>query len=159
MSGIIGTAGTVTRTRRGVGAMLVAGLAAGCRLRPDESEARIRAGDRFREAAGFDGPRPDPAWWRGFGSAELDALMERATSANLDLAAAAARVRQADAAVRIAGAALLPEVTAGVTQGGAGRPAGAPGGCRGRTGSRPTCPRITRSISGGGSGTTSRSTS
>ncbi|TCH98204.1 efflux transporter outer membrane subunit [Roseococcus sp. SYP-B2431] len=51
---------------------------------------------------------PDPLWWRGFGSPELDALMERAVLANFDIRAAIARVRQADAQVRIAGQALLP---------------------------------------------------
>lgn len=53
---------------------------------------------------------PDPAWWRGFGSAELDGLMARAMAANTDIAAAVARVRQADAQIRINGAALLPTV-------------------------------------------------
>ncbi|WP_174890445.1 efflux transporter outer membrane subunit [Roseicella sp. DB1501] len=53
---------------------------------------------------------PDPHWWRGFGSAELDTLMAEAMAANTDIAGAVARVRQADAQVRIAGAALLPTV-------------------------------------------------
>jgi multidrug efflux system outer membrane protein len=50
--------------------------------------------------------------WQAFGSAELDALSTQALARNLDLAAAAARVAQADAAVRIAGAALQPQLTA-----------------------------------------------
>lgn len=53
---------------------------------------------------------PDPAWWRGFASPELDALMAAAMAANLDIAAAAARIRQADAQLRISGAGLLPTV-------------------------------------------------
>lgn len=52
-------------------------------------------------------------WFRGFGSAELDALISRSVRGNWDLQAAAARVRQADARARAAGAALLPEVSAG----------------------------------------------
>jgi len=61
---------------------------------------------------------PDPLWWRGFGSPELDALMERAVVANFDIRAAIARVRQADAQVRIAGQALLPSgnLTASATR-------------------------------------------
>lgn len=47
-------------------------------------------------------------WWRGFGSEELNALVASAQSQSLDLAAAIARVRQAQASARIAGAALLP---------------------------------------------------
>lgn len=51
---------------------------------------------------------PDPEWWRGFRSPTLDTLQEQARAQNFDIAAAVARVRQADAQVRIAGAALLP---------------------------------------------------
>ena len=53
---------------------------------------------------------PSADWWRAFGSLQLDALMNRARSGNLDLISAAARVRQADAQARIAGAPLLPSV-------------------------------------------------
>ncbi|RYJ03816.1 MAG: efflux transporter outer membrane subunit [Acetobacteraceae bacterium] len=53
---------------------------------------------------------PDPAWWRGFGSSELDGLMAEAMSANNDIAAAVARIRQADGQLRIAGSTLLPTV-------------------------------------------------
>lgn len=51
---------------------------------------------------------PDPRWWRGFGSAELDSLETEARARNPDLAAAAARVSQAAALARIARAPLLP---------------------------------------------------
>jgi outer membrane protein, multidrug efflux system len=54
---------------------------------------------------------PSKDWWRGFRSAELNELIEEARERNFDIAAAIARVRQADAQVRIAGAALLPSVT------------------------------------------------
>ena len=55
---------------------------------------------------------PSPDWWRGFDSAELDALIDDARTRNFDLLAAIARVRQADAQVRISGAPLLPSLTA-----------------------------------------------
>jgi NodT family efflux transporter outer membrane factor (OMF) lipoprotein len=58
---------------------------------------------------------PAADWWHGFGSADLDALLDRAHRANDDIGAAVARVREADAQRRIAGAALLPSVTAGGT--------------------------------------------
>jgi NodT family efflux transporter outer membrane factor (OMF) lipoprotein len=58
---------------------------------------------------------PSEAWWTGFGSPELNDLIARARSDNFDIAAAAARIRQADAALIGAGAALLP--TVGVTAG------------------------------------------
>lgn len=53
-----------------------------------------------------------PDWWRSLGSAELDALMQAAQAQSLDIAAAAARMRQAEATARQAGAALLPAVNA-----------------------------------------------
>ncbi|MDB5413208.1 MAG: transporter [Rubritepida sp.] len=61
---------------------------------------------------------PDPDWWRGFGSPELDALMQQAVTANFDIRAAAARVRQADAQLRITGQSLLPtgNLTGNVTR-------------------------------------------
>jgi outer membrane protein, multidrug efflux system len=53
---------------------------------------------------------PATDWWRGFGSTELDGFIVSAQSGNLLLAAAEARVLQADARVKQAGAALLPSV-------------------------------------------------
>jgi NodT family efflux transporter outer membrane factor (OMF) lipoprotein len=56
-------------------------------------------------------------WWHAFGSAELDALVERAAAGSDDIAAAVARVHQATAQARIAGAASWPEVNATVSAG------------------------------------------
>jgi NodT family efflux transporter outer membrane factor (OMF) lipoprotein len=53
---------------------------------------------------------PSLDWWRKFRSRELTDLIEEARVANLDIAAAVARIVQADAQSRIAGAALLPSV-------------------------------------------------
>jgi outer membrane protein, multidrug efflux system len=53
---------------------------------------------------------PKLDWWRGFRSRELSGLMEEAQVANLDIAAAVARIVQADAQSRIAGAPLLPAI-------------------------------------------------
>jgi multidrug efflux system outer membrane protein len=55
---------------------------------------------------------PGKDWYHGFASRELDALITQATSANLDLAGARARLTQADARARQAGAAILPSVDA-----------------------------------------------
>jgi len=57
------------------------------------------------EAAG-----PALDWWRGFRSKELTEVIEEARQANLDIAAAVARIVQADATARVTGAALLPTV-------------------------------------------------
>src|SRR5450830_913365 len=53
---------------------------------------------------------PPLDWWRGFRSRELTEIIEEARSANLDIAVAVARIVQADAQSRMAGAPLLPSV-------------------------------------------------
>ncbi|HEY4078952.1 MAG TPA: efflux transporter outer membrane subunit [Rhizomicrobium sp.] len=68
--------------------------------------------ERFEERAVPGGPIwPASDWWQGFQSPELATLMGLARTQNTDLAAAAARVRQADARARQAGAALLPTLS------------------------------------------------
>jgi NodT family efflux transporter outer membrane factor (OMF) lipoprotein len=64
---------------------------------------------------GPESAQPALDWWRGFGSRELTLLMEEAQTANLDVAAAMARIDQADAQVKIANAALLPVLDANFT--------------------------------------------
>jgi len=59
-------------------------------------------------------PIADGPWWQAFASPQLDALIEQARSNSFDLAAAMARVRQAQASAVIAGAPLLPEVKFGL---------------------------------------------
>jgi NodT family efflux transporter outer membrane factor (OMF) lipoprotein len=64
-----------------------------------------RAGPRNADAA-----LPSVVWWRGFRSKELTDLMEESLTSNFDVAIAVAKIVQADATSRIAGAALLPLV-------------------------------------------------
>ncbi|MBL8484301.1 MAG: efflux transporter outer membrane subunit [Rhodocyclaceae bacterium] len=52
------------------------------------------------------------AWWKNFGDAHLDRLLEQAVDANLDLVQAQARVLQARAALIAAGAARAPQLAA-----------------------------------------------
>ena len=51
---------------------------------------------------------PSPSWWQDFGSPRLDQLIAQARERNDDVAGAIARVQEADAQLRIAGAPLLP---------------------------------------------------
>ncbi|WLG83242.1 efflux transporter outer membrane subunit [Pseudomonas cucumis] len=53
-------------------------------------------------------------WWMQFGSPQLNRLIEQASVGSHDLAAAVARVQQAQASATIAGAPLLPELKAGL---------------------------------------------
>jgi NodT family efflux transporter outer membrane factor (OMF) lipoprotein len=57
-------------------------------------------------------PWPGNDWWTAYGDPQLDALIAQAQIGSPTLAAAAARVRQANALAQQAGAAMLPAVTA-----------------------------------------------
>ncbi len=84
----------------------------GCFLASDLPEpgldipAAYSAGPRSPAAAQAALPPLD--WWRKFRSRELTAIIEQARAANLDIAAAIARIVQADAQARVTGAPLLP---------------------------------------------------
>ncbi|WP_416401359.1 efflux transporter outer membrane subunit [Alicycliphilus denitrificans] len=54
-----------------------------------------------------------PDWWRAFGDAQLDALVQQALDGNPGLRQAAARIARAEAFTRSARAALGPQVNAG----------------------------------------------
>src|SRR5215468_1383046 len=62
-------------------------------------------------AAGAGAAWPAQDWYRGFGSDELNALVDEAVRDNTDLTGARERVAQADARARQAGAAILPKVS------------------------------------------------
>ena len=95
---------------------------AGCLLTDDKLDPALDiptaydAGPKSKRTAEAALPKLD--WWRGFRSRELSEIIEQARESNLDIAAAVARIVQADAQSRIAGSALLPIVDAdgGVTK-------------------------------------------
>lgn len=92
---------------------LCAGLAlvllAGC-VAIEPADRAVATPVDWNATATESGVWPTRDWWRGFASTELDTLIGTAENNNLDLAAAAARVLQAEAQARSAGAALLPTV-------------------------------------------------
>src|SRR3954463_9627132 len=110
-------AGAHTRAARrafkGALALAFAPWLSGCILTTDTlpTGAVVDVPPKYREASGKPyAALPAPDWWRGFRSRELTSLVERAHLDNLDIAAAVARIEQADANTRIAGAPLLPLV-------------------------------------------------
>jgi NodT family efflux transporter outer membrane factor (OMF) lipoprotein len=95
-------------------AFVAASLLGGCSLGPHYRKPVAETPTAWHgqvDAQAAQWPAAD--WWRGFGSPRLVELIAQAQSANFDIAAAVARIRQADAQSRIAGAALLPSVGAG----------------------------------------------
>jgi NodT family efflux transporter outer membrane factor (OMF) lipoprotein len=85
-------------------------LLTGCNLGPDYQRPRLDLPEAYRATADTAAVAwPSVSWWEGFHSPELNELVVQAREHNFDIAAAVARVRQADAQVRIAGAALLPD--------------------------------------------------
>jgi NodT family efflux transporter outer membrane factor (OMF) lipoprotein len=74
----------------------------------DDRDADSSAASQAPHAANAVGVWPTSDWWRSFGSPTLDDLIAQAQRNNDDLGAAIARVREADAQLRIAGAPLFP---------------------------------------------------
>jgi NodT family efflux transporter outer membrane factor (OMF) lipoprotein len=92
-------------------------LLGGCQVGPPyakpatEVPTGYRAGEGAAAGAGAPTAQLTTAWWKGFGSPDLDRLMDDAATRSFDVRAAIARVAQADAQLRAAGAGLLPQVT------------------------------------------------
>ena len=84
----------------------------GCVLTQDVPDPALDIPNAYKAARADDSDAPPTLdWWRGFRSRELTDLMEEAQTVNLDIAAAVARFKQADAQARVAGAALLPSLS------------------------------------------------
>jgi len=78
--------------------VMAAVLLAGCAVGPDYRQpATAPAVIASAQQPQFAPVAPQAQWWGEFGDSELDGLVRRALAANLDLAAAAARVRAARA--------------------------------------------------------------
>ena len=85
----------------------------GCQIQPVNEPVPVEVPAGWDQAAENITAWPAPDWWRNFGSTELNQLMIEAENNNLDLAAAAARILQADAQARLAGVPLLPTLDFG----------------------------------------------
>jgi outer membrane protein, multidrug efflux system len=100
------------RAARWLAALCILVSSTGCVLTQDIPDPALDIPDGYK-AARLTAPDAPPTldWWRGFRSAELTDLMQEAQRVNLDIAAAVARFKQADAQARIAGAPLLPALS------------------------------------------------
>jgi NodT family efflux transporter outer membrane factor (OMF) lipoprotein len=93
-------------------AILFALFITGCSVGPAYRHPDPAAPNSWRTTQTVSPDWPSLEWWHAFNSSELDRLMTEAQQANDDLSSAAARIIEADAQARIAGAALLPTVDA-----------------------------------------------
>lgn len=95
--------------------LMLALALSGCAIGPDF----VRPSSTLPENYGEQGapseqanPLVEAAWWQHFKDPVLDQLVDKALSLNADVRTAIARVEQAEAAAREAGATLLPEIDA-----------------------------------------------
>ncbi|MBM3515187.1 MAG: TolC family protein, partial [Alphaproteobacteria bacterium] len=88
--------------------IMFAAIALGSCANPDMPQPKIQAVwiDATTEAAW-----PEGRWWTAFKSPELDQLIDTALTENRDLAAAAARILQAEAQAETSGAGRFPTVS------------------------------------------------
>jgi NodT family efflux transporter outer membrane factor (OMF) lipoprotein len=93
----------------------IAAAVTGCSVGPDYEHPQTTTPDHWD--AQPESPEPDQTqaaiasdWWKSFRHSDLDQLIAHAQAGSFDLAAAVARVHQADAQLRIASAPLLPAV-------------------------------------------------
>ncbi|MCI3205997.1 transporter [Pandoraea capi] len=94
--------------------LVCAAVVSGCALHEPPASRDVATPSAFQSGAGASTPLPvhpvDQAWWQAFGSPSLDRVIAMTERDSLDVAAAYARVRQAQALARIAGAPLLPSL-------------------------------------------------
>src|ERR1700692_4967063 len=88
-------------------------LLSGCAVGPDYQQpvVPLPAGWRGVGGSGQAG-WPAEGWRGGFSSTQLNGFVQKAEAQNYDIAAAVARIREADGMARVAGAPLLPSVGA-----------------------------------------------
>jgi NodT family efflux transporter outer membrane factor (OMF) lipoprotein len=99
----------------GSAGLACAALLAGCTVGPNYRAPDLAASTPTRFAESVTGPQPAPelnGWWHAYHDPELDRLIALALADSPDIGIAAARIAQARAAERVAGAAGLPTVDA-----------------------------------------------
>lgn len=89
-------------------------LLAACSSPGSRPDSGLQAPTTWHASASPTAQADHRQWWSQFASPDLDRLIAQARDGSFDLAAAMARVRQAQASAVIAGAALLPELKGGL---------------------------------------------
>lgn len=89
-------------------------LLAACSSPGSRPDSGLQAPTTWHASASPTAQADHRQWWSQFASPDLDRLIAQARDGSFDLAAAMARVRQAQASAVIAGAPLLPELKGGL---------------------------------------------
>ena len=96
---------------------LAAAAAAGCTtVGPDYLRPEVDLPARFSASSVENSPAIPAEWWKLYRDATLDELVEATRANNADLRIAAAQVQEAEAVLRLVGAASLPEVSVGASR-------------------------------------------
>ena len=98
------------KTRAGVFACAVL---AGCAVGPDYERPAMDLPANYSEPQVGDAATVRGDWWKLYGDPVLDELIASALERNADVRLAVARIEEADANLRVANAAFLPEVDVG----------------------------------------------
>ena len=117
--------------RRGLVPAALALAVAGCMVGPDYVRPAAPAPAAYKEMQGWKAAQPQDTaprgkWWLVFRDPDLDALEAQVDLGNQSIQAAAARVREAQAATDAARAGLFPGVGAGASAGRSSRTTGSP---------------------------------
>ncbi len=92
---------------------VLAAVLAGCTtVGPDYERSKVELPAQYPHATGEGTTAVSPEWWSLYQDRTLDDLVQAARERNADLRLAAARVREAEALAREAGAAFWPELNA-----------------------------------------------
>jgi len=107
----------MARRCRSLSALAAAAILGGCMVGPDYVRPTAPETPAFKEAAGWKmgEPRdraPKGAWWEAFADPELDALVREVEVNNQSVQVVAARMREAQAGIRVARAPLFPTLDA-----------------------------------------------
>ncbi len=100
------------KSSRLLSSLMIAALLSGCSLIPDFARPSVDTPAGWTEGAAATDAKVAQDWWKSFNSAELNAMMEEALSANNDLGAALYRVEQSRATLRTSRSTLFPSVNA-----------------------------------------------
>lgn len=109
--------------------VLVVMVLVGCSVGPDYARPSAPVPTAYKAAAGWKSAQPHDgagkgAWWKVFGSAELDGLEGQLVAANQSLIMAEAQLREARALARVAQAGYFPTVGLGAAATAVRRPSG-----------------------------------